>query len=71
MVIVHRKGSFMKKTTLLAIVVVLSAIVGALAAMFVYLKKREAELDEYEQILFDSDWNYEQAEMAEIVPEEV
>ncbi len=56
----------MKKTTLLAFVVVLSAAVGALTAMYFYLRKREAELDEYEQILFDSDWNYEQTDMAEM-----
>ncbi len=56
----------MKKATLISFVVVLSAAVGALVAMFVYLRKREAELDEYEQILFDCDVNYEQADMSEI-----
>ncbi len=37
----------MKKSTLIAIVAFLSAVAGALAAAFVYLRRREAELDEY------------------------
>ena len=41
----------MKKSTLIAIIAGLSAIAGALGAMFLYLRRREAELDEYEHLL--------------------
>ena len=46
----------MKKSTLIAIVAGLSAIAGALGAMFLYLRRREAELDEYEHLLFSEDF---------------
>ena len=42
----------MKKSTLVALLVFLSAVAGALAAGYCYLLKREKELDEYEQMLF-------------------
>ena len=45
----------MKKSTLVAIIAFLSAVVGALGAMFFYLRRREAELDEYEQLLFSEE----------------
>ncbi|MEG2930870.1 MAG: hypothetical protein RR825_03705 [Ruthenibacterium sp.] len=54
----------MKKSTLLAILVTFSAIAGALAAAFVYLRRREAELDEYEQLLFSDDFSHEEPEEA-------
>lgn len=47
----------MKKSTFVAIVAFLSAIAGALGAMFLYLRRREAELDEYEQLLFSEDFS--------------
>ncbi|WP_367925650.1 hypothetical protein [uncultured Ruthenibacterium sp.] len=50
----------MKKSTLIAIVAFLSAVAGALAAAFVYLRRREAELDEYEQLLFSEDFSHEE-----------
>lgn len=50
----------MKKSTLITIIVFLSAVVGALAAAFVYLRRREAELDEYEQLLFSEDFSHEE-----------
>ncbi|MEG0769151.1 MAG: hypothetical protein RSG59_04445, partial [Ruthenibacterium sp.] len=50
----------MKKSTLLALLVTLSAIAGALAAAFLYLRRREAELDEYEQLLFSDDFSHEE-----------
>ncbi len=56
----------MKKSTLITIAIALSAVAGALVAMFVYLRRRELELDEYEHILFNSDWNYEQGDTAEL-----
>ncbi len=61
----------MKKTTLLSFIIVLSAVVGALTAMFIYLRKREEELKEYEQILFDGDWEYDQSEIPDVPLEKV
>ena len=57
----------MKKSTFIALVVFLSAVVGAFAAAFVYLRRREAELDEYEQLLFSEDFSHEEGQDA---PEE-
>ena len=42
----------MKKSCLVAVITVLAAVAGALAAVAVYLHRREKELDEYEQLLF-------------------
>ena len=47
----------MKKSTLVALLVFLSAVAGALAAAYFYLVKREKELDEYEQMLFSEDYD--------------
>ncbi len=55
-----------KTTTLLTLIIILSALIGAVSAMFVYLKRREKELDEYEQILFDSDIIAQEAELAQV-----
>ena len=52
----------MKKSTLIAIVAFLSAVAGALAAAFVYLRRREAELDEYEQLLCSEDLSHEEGD---------
>ena len=49
----------MKKSTLVALLVFLSAVAGALAAAYFYLVKREKELDEYEQMLFSEDYDDE------------
>ncbi len=54
----------MKKSTLVALVAFLSAVAGALAAMFVYLRRREKELDEYEQLLFSEEFSHEEPEEA-------
>ena len=52
-----KKGEFtMKKSTIVALLVFLSAVAGALAAGYCYLLKREKELDEYEQMLFSEDY---------------
>ena len=48
-----------KKSTLVALLVFLSAVAGALAAAYFYLVKREKELDEYEQMLFSEDYDDE------------
>ena len=45
----------MKKSCLVAVITVLAAVAGALAAVAVYLHRREKELDEYEQLLFSED----------------
>ena len=50
----------MKKSTFAVIVTFLAAVAGALAAMFVYIRRREAELDEYEQLLFSDDFSREE-----------
>ena len=38
----------MKKSCLIAVIATLAAVAGALAAVAVYLRRREKELDEYE-----------------------
>ena len=45
----------MKKSCLIAVVATLAAVAGALAAVAVYLRRREKELDEYERLLFGED----------------
>lgn len=45
----------MKKSCLIAVIATLAAIAGALAAVAVYLRRREKELDEYERLLFGED----------------
>ena len=54
-----REGVFMKKSTLVALLVVLAAVAGALGALYFYVLRREKELDEYEQLLFSEDFNDE------------
>ncbi len=64
----HQEEITMKKSTLVAIIACLSAIAGALGAMFLYLRRREAELDEYEQLLFSEDFSEETPETEEDEP---
>ena len=45
----------LKKSCLVAVIPVLAAVAGALAAVAVYLHRREKELDEYERLLFGED----------------
>ena len=47
----------MKKSCLVAVITVLAAVAGALAAVAVYLHRREKELDEYERLLFSDDYD--------------
>lgn len=49
----------MKKSCLIAVIATLAAVAGALAAVAVYLHRREKELDEYEQLLFSEDFKDE------------
>ena len=55
----------MKKSTLIAIIAALSAIAGALAVVALYLRRREKELDEYEELLFSDAEAEEEAEAEE------
>lgn len=45
----------MKKSYLIAVIAALAAVAGALAAVAIYLRRREKELDEYERLLFGED----------------
>ena len=54
----------MKKTTFGAILAMLACAVGALTAAALYLRRREKELDEYEELLFGEDFNDEVPEEA-------
>ncbi len=49
----------MKKSTFAAILAFLAAAAGALAAAWLYIRRREKELDEYEQLLFSEEFNDE------------
>ena len=52
----------MKNTTFAAILMFLAAAVGALVAGALYLRRREKELDEYEQLLFSEDFSDDEAD---------
>lgn len=54
----------MKQSTLVALVLLLAAAVGAVTAGWLYVRRREKELDEYEQLLFSEDYD-EEGETAE------
>lgn len=47
----------MKKSTFAAILAFIAAATGALVAAALYIRRREKELDEYEQLLFSEDFN--------------
>ena len=59
----------MRKPYLIAVVAMLAAVAGALAAVAVYLRRREQELDEYERLLF-GEGDALEAEPAEDAAEE-
>ncbi len=64
----------MKKSTYVTIIAVLAALLGALAAVAVYLKRRERELAGYEELLFSEEFNDEfddeaNEELAQTEPE--
>ena len=44
-----------QQSCLIAVITALAAVAGALAAVAVYLHRREKELDEYERLLFGED----------------
>lgn len=51
----------MKHSTFVAILLFLASAVGALTAAWLYIRRREKELDEYEQLLFSEDLDEEEA----------
>ena len=51
----------MKQSTFVALVLMLAAAVGALTAAWLYVRRREKELDEYEQLLVSEDLDEEDA----------
>lgn len=53
----HSGEVVMKKSTLIALLVALATVAGVLGALYVYVLRREKELDEYEQLLFSEDFN--------------
>lgn len=55
----------MKQSTFVALVLMLAAAVGALTAAWLYVRRREKELDEYEQLLFSEDLDEEEAPAVE------
>ena len=59
----------MKKSCLVAVIAVLAAVAGALAAVALYLNRREKELDEYERLLFGED-DAETVELEEAAAED-
>ena len=60
----------MKQSTLVALVLLLAAAVGAVTAGWLYVRRREKELDEYEQLLFSEDYDEEGETAGEAAPEE-
>lgn len=58
----------MKKSTFGAILAFLFAAAGALTAAALYLRRREKELDEYEQLLYSDDGDYDEDEADEYLP---
>ncbi len=47
----------MKKSNYIVVIVAaLAAVAGALAAVAIYLKRREKELEDYEQLLFSEEF---------------
>ena len=53
----NREVVEMKKSTLIALFVALATVAGVLGALYVYVLRREKELDEYEQLLFSEDFS--------------
>lgn len=58
----------MKKSCLVAVIAVLAAVAGALAAVALYLNRREKELDEYERLLYSDDGDYDYDDDDEYLP---
>ncbi len=59
----------MKKSTYVIIIAVIAAVAGALAAVAIYLNRREKELEDYEQLLFTEEFD-DEAELDELAATE-
>ncbi|HIX34752.1 MAG TPA: phosphatase [Candidatus Gemmiger avium] len=55
----------MKKSHFAAVLLFLAAAVGALTAGYLYIRRREKELDEYESLLFSEDFDEDEATEAD------
>ncbi len=53
----NKEEIIVKKSTFAAILAFIAAATGALVAAALYIRRREKELDEYEQLLFSEDFN--------------
>ena len=51
-----KENTSMKKSTFWALIAFLAAVCAAIAGVAYYLKKREAELEEYDDMLFNEDY---------------
>ena len=60
----------MKKSQFAAVLLFLAAAVGALTAGYLYIRRREKELDEYESLLFSEDFDEDEATEADEPAEE-
>ena len=60
----------MKKSHFAAVLLFLAAAMGALTAGYLYIRRREKELDEYESLLFSEDFDEDEATEAEEPAEE-
>ena len=66
----------MKHSTFVAVLLFLASAVGALTAAWLYIRRREKELDEYERLLFsdeyedDDDDSYEDEPVYEKIQDE-
>lgn len=70
LILTDKEDIVMKKSTFAAILAFLAMAVGALTAYALYLRKREKELNEYEELLFDGGWDDEEDEEAPAAKEE-
>ena len=59
-----KENYIMKKTCILGVIAFLAAVAGALVAVAVYLKKKEQNLAEYEEMLYSEDY------LADYMPKE-
>lgn len=60
----------MKHSTFVAVLLFLAGAVGALTAAWLYIRRREKELDEYESLLFSEDFDEDEAPEADEPAEE-
>jgi hypothetical protein len=66
----RKESTSMKKNAFIAAIAALAAVAGALAAVYVYLRRREKELDEYEHLLFSEEFD-DKKEAEPAAPEKI